>query len=243
MICPFCGGQNEEGAHLCKWCHAELTDLSLAHHEEKKAAVKTQIVQLKHTPKKIATIMTLTFLLLMLLLGIGGTVFSISTGKTFKDMAYDFKLNLLDYKLNHYYKTQDYDGLEKLVIDEAHTTLASDKYFAYRRALFTYWFHSDFEKAHEALQSATTVSQQNEAISQMLIAYKQLYDDETDRKDSLEFGYLYIDEIDAAFNEEFTRQAQILNTLLDCDLETIVIRSDSTIEHTNWSMHLKEEIH
>ena len=222
MICPFCGGENPKHATSCAWCHAELVDLSHKHYQNKRRQVLSQLQQLKRHPLNVALIIGCVFLCLALLLGLGGTIYTLSTGKKLSMITYEWKYHRLNAKLDRYYTKRNYDGLENLLIDHTADTIGCPKYAAYKRALFMKWYGDQFNEGEKTLKSSSASPEaKNKALIKMCDAYKWLYKDRTAYEECPSMHYVSIKEIDSAFYALLQSQKDTLQSLLTYDIHEI----------------------
>lgn len=196
--CPGCGaGISETETAFCPYCGRELTDHSRLNTDRKIAAVKKAQSETMAVPKKIGFIVAATLLVLFLLLML--VVFLDIPGKM-RENGMERNMNRRSRDMQEAYEDEDWEQLERYLIDECEDYIGAPDYFLYRTAWYLHTFPPQFDEAMAAHDT-----------TEMLKVYEVLAEDYNMRKDDIFYRiYKTEDTLEGALKEEVERETEIL---------------------------------
>ncbi len=197
-ICPGCGaGVPDGGTAFCPYCGRELIDLSREKTDKKIRAVKRAQSETTAVPKKLGLVVAVTLLLLFLLLAL---VIFLDIPEKMRDAKMESGMDRLSRDMQTAYEKEDWDRLEKYLIDECEVYLDSPDYFLYRTAWFLHTYPSLFDEAYQAHDT-----------EEMLFIYEIMAGDYDMRADDFFFSVYGTDEeVEAALAREVERETAIM---------------------------------
>lgn len=197
-ICPGCGaGAPDGGTAFCPYCGRELLDLSREKTDKKIRAVKRAQSETTAVPKKLGLVVAVTLFLLFLLLAL---VVFLNVPEKMRDAKMKSGMDRLSGDMQKAYEKEDWDRLEKYLIDECEVYLDSPDYFLYRTAWFLHTYPSLFDEAYQVHDT-----------EEMLFIYEIMAGDYDMRADDFFFSvYRTDEEIEAALAREVERETAIM---------------------------------
>lgn len=196
--CPGCGAEiSETETVFCPYCGRELKDLSRLHTDQKITAVKKAQSETTAVPKKIGFVVAATLLVLFLLFMVG--VFLDIPGKT-REAGMEKDMNRRSRDMKEAYEDEDWEQLERYLIDECEDYIVASDYFLYRTAWYLHTFPPRFDEAKAVHDTA-----------EMLEIYEVLVEDYNMRSDEIFYRiYETEDTVEEALKEEVERETEIL---------------------------------
>lgn len=197
-ICPGCGGRlTEPNTAICPYCGMELIDLSRVRTDIKIEAVKKACSETSKTPKKAALVVIVTLFVLFLSV-IAAILFHLPD--KIQSLSENAKFDRLSSAMEKAYEKEDWEQLEKYVIDECEKYIGAPDYFLYRTAWLLHTYPPLFDKACD--------SSDNE---KMLDIYDIIASDYDMRGDDSFYKFYMTDEaVEQSLKEEFERETKIL---------------------------------
>ena len=197
-ICPGCGaGVPDGGTAFCPYCGRELIDLSRENTDEKIRAVKRAQADTTAVPKKLGAVVVVT---LMVLFQVFALVVALDIPDKIGEARMQRDMDRLSSDMKNAYEKEDWDQLEKYLIDECEVYLDSPDYFCYRTAWFLHTYPPLFDEAYKAHDA-----------EEMLFIYEVMAEDYDMRSDDIFFSVYGTDEeIEAALAEEVERETEIM---------------------------------
>lgn len=252
MICPYCGGKNNDSNQFCQWCQAELIDTSDIQMQTKSQHIQQKTKQLKRIPYLATHTVCLVILISAVVLGIGGTVFAIFKGCTLDSISsppQEQKNASLESQIKSAYDQNNYDRLYELIIEDYENTIYCKHYFSYRGVLLSHDKHQDFEAALTQLNSSNTVQQKNAAIIEMCLSYSKLIAEkdshenlflDADKKAIIQQMWSLLPALEDQLNQELDYEKEILEKCLNYPLEQLSDLTNSEFKAINFTSYLKE---
>lgn len=196
--CPGCGaGISELETVFCPYCGRELKDLSRIHTDQKITAVKKAQSETMAVPKKISLVVASTLFVLFLLFM--AVVFLDIPGKL-RETGMERDINRRSRDMKVAYEDEDWEQLERYLINECEDYIGAPDYFLYRTAWYLHTFPPQFDEAKAAHDT-----------TEMLEIYEVLAEDYNMRSDEIFYRiYKTEDALEKALKEEVERETEIL---------------------------------